>query len=192
MAVQSDTLAELDLIHRAKKGDHAAFGMLVERYKDQVYNLVTRTLGNQYQADDVAQEAFIRAWKALSHFEERSKFSSWLYRIAINCAFTELRRSGKPVDQLPPEEMEIVKLPGSGALSAEAAFEKRDLVEKLIKRLSPIYRSIVVLFYLQDMDCQEIAAVLNRPVGTVKAYLHRARTEMRSSAEYLLKTRSGN
>jgi len=189
MTAERESPAEADLIALAKQGDQAAFGLLVNRYQDQVYNLVCRTVGDVHHAQDVAQEAFIRAWRALPQFEERSKFSSWLYRISINCSFTELRRLKRPLDQIPTEEFDSPKFLDPLESSQEAEFEKRDLVERLMKGLSPIYRSIVVLFYLQEMDCQEIATVLNKPVGTVKAYLHRARAELKLSTEKLLRTR---
>lgn len=182
--------SEEELVQRAKMGDRLAFGQLVERYQDQVYTLSCRTLGDPSRAEDVAQEVFIRAWRAMASFREQSKFSSWLYRITLNSCFSELRRRGRSVDQLPQDELESLKVAGNSSEPFVSAIERRDLVEKLIRGLPPLYRSMVVLFYLQELDCQEIAALLERPVGTVKAYLHRARAQLRAGAEKLLQTGS--
>ncbi len=178
------------LIQRAKEGDRDAFGELVQIYQDQVYNLACRTMGDPDRAKDTAQEAFIRAWRAISRFKGQSKFSSWLYRITVNACLSELRQKSKPVDQYEQIELDKVKPAGIKSENIETTLEKRDLVEKLIKELPPAYRSIVVLFYIQDLDCKEISAVLGHPVGTIKAYLHRAREQMRRNADMYLKTRS--
>ena len=190
MASKGELASEEELIERSKLGDRNAFGELIERYQDMVYTLTCRTLGDSSRVQDVAQEAFIRSWRAIGRFKKRAKFSSWLYRITLNACFTELRRSKKLEDPLPPEELEVIKRPGTTGKSFESSIEKRDLVEQLIQGLPPIYRSIVVLHYLQGLDCREIAAVLERPVGTIKAYLHRARAQLRTDAEQLLQTRS--
>lgn len=190
MVSETEISSEKKLIRRAKRGDRAAFGYLVERYQDQVYTLACRTLGDSDRAEDVAQEAFIRAWRAISGFKEKAKFSSWLYRITLNSCFSELRRKGKPVDRFPQGELEALKQFADTRQNVETTIEKRDMVARLIRELPPIYRSIVVLYYLQDFSCREIASLLERPEGTVKAYLHRARAQLRTRAEQLLQTRS--
>ncbi len=178
-----------ELIRRAKKGDREAFGGLVEAFQDQIYNLACRTLGDSERAKDVAQEAFIRAWRAISGFRGQSKFSSWLYRITINTCLSELRRMSKPVDRYESDELESLTPLDDRRKDFDVTIADSDLAEKLITDLPEVYRPIVVLFYLQDQNCQEIASILGHPVGTVKAYLHRARAHMRKSADKLLKTR---
>jgi RNA polymerase sigma-70 factor (ECF subfamily) len=190
MTVDSDKASEEELIRRAKKGDQHAFGEIVRRYENSVFTLACRTLNDEDRARDVTQEAFIRTWKAISNFRGQAKFSSWLYRITVNASLSELRKRGHPVDQYPEEELESIVPTSRHVSSFETSLENRDLVEKLIASLPPIYRSIVILFYVQDLDCKEIASVLGHPLGTVKAYLHRARAHLRESAEQLLKTRN--
>lgn len=190
MALDDDhIISEEDLLRRAKQGDQKAFGELVRTYQDQVYNLACRTLGDADRAQDAAQEAFIRAWQALPKFEGRSKFSSWLYRITVNVSLSELRRTGKPVEPYPSEILDLLSggTPFSG--NFDTVIEERDFIARLIADLAPLYRTIVVLFYQYDLDIREIASVTERPVGTIKAYLHRARAQMRLKAVDLLKTR---
>ncbi len=190
MAPEATKLSDEQLIADAQQGDTAAFGLLVERYQDLVYNLVCRTLGRQERAEDVTQEVFIRAWRALAGFQGQSKFSSWLYRIALNCSYSELRRKGLPAESLASLDLETAYLPASGVPPLENRIADHDLVERLLEQLPPVYRSLVVLFYLQGQDCQEIARIVGRPVGTVKAYLHRARARLRIIADQLLESKT--
>ncbi|MFH1863212.1 MAG: sigma-70 family RNA polymerase sigma factor [bacterium] len=186
MTETRSVIPEVDLLKRARKGDQAAFGELVKRYQDMVFTLVCRTLGRSERAADVSQEVFIRAWRGLSNFQEKSKFSSWLYRITVNCCISEIRKSGKMVDDLGSEELETLRIPTAENDHFEKQVEKKDLIERLLSQLPPLYRTMVVLHYLQDLDLQEIAIILDRPLGTVKAYLHRARKHLRQHAEMLL------
>jgi RNA polymerase sigma-70 factor, ECF subfamily len=185
MAVEANTPSDEELIDQAKRGMTPAFGRLVERYQDQVYNLACRTLGDPNRARDVAQEAFIRAWRALSGFQGNSKFSSWLYRITLNCCYSELRRRGIPADSMPSQELDEFR-GSAGSPGLDHTLEERDLVEKLLRQIPPLYRGIVVLHYMQGLNCQEISEVTGRPIGTIKAYLHRAREKLRQEAGRLL------
>jgi RNA polymerase sigma-70 factor (ECF subfamily) len=186
MAPEANIIPDEELVFQARQGNTPAFSQLVERYQDAIYTLVSRTLSDPVRAQDVAQEAFIRAWRALPGFQGQSKFSSWLYRIALNCCYSELRRRGVSAETLEPEQWDGLK---DTAGDFDVDVERRDLVERLLLRLPPMYRYIVTLHYLQGLDCQEISRITERPVGTIKAYLHRARSELRKGAEQLLKTR---
>jgi RNA polymerase sigma-70 factor, ECF subfamily len=186
MRLERDISSDEELVSEAKKGDHLAFGQLVEAYESQIFSLACRTLGNSRRAEDVAQEALIRAWRALPGFQSQCKFSSWLYRITLNCCYTELRRKGVPLDENSAPDLERLENPGVSGRSIETDLEKQDLIEKLLEHLTPIHRSIVTLHYLQGLSCEEIGEITSRPVGTVKAYLHRARAHLREHATVLL------
>jgi RNA polymerase sigma-70 factor (ECF subfamily) len=187
MNLENAKASEEELVNAARQGDRQAFSHLVERYQNRLYDLACRTLGDSIRAQDAAQEAFLRAWRALPGFKGQSKFSSWLYRIVLNCCYTELRRQGVTVEPTASEpEAELDGLAVRMEIF-DRQIDQSDLVERLLKRLTPIYRSIVVMHYLHGLSCDEISSVLNHPVGTVKAYLHRARARMRLEAEALLK-----
>jgi len=186
MAPKTEDRVESELVRRAKKGDRNAFSKLVELYQDRVYTLAWKTTGDQEIAQDVAQDSFVRAWRALPGFKGKSKFSSWLYRITYNTSLSELRRLGKPVDAYSGDELEALPNHNFRSVSFESDLEKRDLAERLIDSLPPMYKTIVVLFYMHDLSCEEISEVSGHPVGTVKAYLHRARNHLRKIADELL------
>ena len=192
MTSEVQLVSEEELIERAKGGNKKAFGSLVKTYQDMVFTLACRTLGDKSTAEDIAQDAFVRAWQALPAFKAKAKFSSWLYRITLNVCYTELRRQQKPVDVIPEDELDLMRFSGEKTSNFDSLIDKQDLVDRLIDDLPPIFRSIIVLHYLENLDCKEISAVLGRPVGTVKAYLHRARARLRCRAEQLLKTRSSS
>ncbi|MFH1502228.1 MAG: sigma-70 family RNA polymerase sigma factor [Candidatus Eisenbacteria bacterium] len=176
---------EEELIARAVGGDQHAYGVLVERYSDFVYTVVLRVVGSAEDAEDVAQEAFVRAHRALPRFRGDSKFSSWLYRIAVNRALTHLkRRSRRPatveMTMSPRVEAEVrshraAEDPERLVLTEEFRARVRDAVATL----PPRYRAAVTLFYLEERSYKEVADALGVPMGTLKTHLHRARAMLR-------------
>ncbi len=174
-----------ELVARSLAGDDAAFGELVTRYSDFVYTIAARIVGDS-DADDVAQESFIRAHAALGRFRGDSKFSSWLYRIAVNRSLTHLKRRGRrpePVDLGPGAEGLAAVLPDGGPdperLVLDDEFRLR--VRRAVAALPPRYRAAVTLFYLEEKDYAEVAGVLGIPMGTLKTHLHRARAMLREA-----------
>jgi RNA polymerase sigma-70 factor (ECF subfamily) len=177
--------SDQELVARSLSGDGAAYGELVTRYADFVYTIAVRIVGES-DADDVAQEAFIRAHAALSGFRGDSKFSSWLYRIALNRSLTHLKRRGRrpePVDLGPGADGLAAVLPDGGPsperLVLDDEFRRR--VRRAVAALPPRYRAAVTLFYLEEKDYTEVAGVLGIPMGTLKTHLHRARAMLREA-----------
>jgi RNA polymerase sigma-70 factor (ECF subfamily) len=171
-------------VQEARTGDQAAsaasFSRLVEAYQAPVYNLAYRMLGNAAEAEDAAQEAFIRAYTRLETYDPARKFSSWLLAIASHYCVDVLRRRRMqtlPLDDLPP--MVELAMPQS-TQPEQVVVRQQDAgaVQKLLNVLSPAYRTPVVLRYWYDMSYREIAETMGVPVSTVKARLHRARTKL--------------
>lgn len=174
------------IIIEVKKGDQEAFSELVELYKDKVYQVAYRMLGNVHEAQDIAQETFIRAFVNLDSFDIDRKFSTWIFRIATNLSIDRLRKkkpnfhledkvtgtedlnyySQIPVDEKLPEE-EVVQ------------FEMQEWIQKEIMMLPPKYRSAIILRYMEDLSLKEIGEILNLPIGTVKTRIHRGREALR-------------
>jgi RNA polymerase sigma-70 factor (ECF subfamily) len=165
---------EAFLIGRANEGDQAAFGTLVERYQNAVYNLAYRMLGSPEEAEDAAQEIFVRIYRQLARYDPERKFSTWVLTIATNYCIDQLRRRRMqlvPLENIIPWARAREAGPEGEALSRES----RDEVQRLLRELPEKYRAVLVLRYWQDLSCAEIADILKLPEGTVKTQLHRAR-----------------
>lgn len=172
------------LITECREGNTAAFGELVSRYQDRLFNTVLRLVGNAEDARDVVQEAFLHAYQSLHSFKGDALFFTWLYRIAVNTAIS-LKRKQKPtlrihqgtdekngIDPLDPSAM---TRPGH---AIEMAEEERQVHEALSK-LSAEHRAVLVMKDMDGMKYEDMAEVLGVPVGTIRSRLHRARLEMR-------------
>lgn len=165
------------LMERAQRGDRDAFAQLVERYQTPVYNLAYRMLGDANDAEDAAQETFLRAYAQLQRFHGDQKFASWLLSIAAHYCIDRLRRRTRFLwlslddDALSEALTTDAPEPEDETLRREDARE----IERLLERLSPAHRLVVVLRYWYDQSVEEIARTTGDSVGAVKVKLHRAR-----------------
>ncbi|MBC5636704.1 MULTISPECIES: RNA polymerase sigma factor SigW [Ornithinibacillus] len=181
-----------DKIKQVKKGDQAAFEDVILFYQDKIYQHCYRMLGNAHEAEDIAQEAFIRAYINIHSYDERRKFSTWLYRIATNLTIDRLRKR-KPDYYL---DAEVKGTDGLDMYSQLAADEKlpedqleglelQNYIQKQIAELPAKYRSIIMLRYLEDFSLQEISEILDIPIGTVKTRIHRGREALRKKLRHV-------
>jgi RNA polymerase sigma-70 factor, ECF subfamily len=165
------------LVQRTLRGDLGAFESLVERHRDVVFRVAARIVGRD-NADDVSQDAFLRAFPRLGQFRADAPFRSWLLRIAHNAALDHLaRRRPEPVD---PETVERSAPPAADRMPAEQ-LEVRERIERLevkLATLTPPHRTVLVLRDVEGLSYDEIAAVTDWPLGSVKGRLHRARREL--------------
>ena len=175
---------ELQWIAAARRGDRNAFSKLVQAYQLPVFNLTYRMLGNAQEAEDAAQEAFLRAYKRLSTYQPDKKFSNWILSIASHYCIDLLRRrrfQWLSIDDDPVMEWlsSDEEQPDDAALRGERAEEVRALLE----RLDPSYRAPLVLRYWHDLSYKEIATMLDLTEPAVKTRLHRARLQMAALLE---------
>jgi len=168
---------EAVLIEAAKSGDQEAFRHIVERYQGAVYNLAYRMLGTAEEAEDAAQEIFVRIYRQLGRYDPERKFSTWTLAIATNFCIDQLRRRRL---QLVPLENIIpwARTRDSGPEGEALSRESRDEMQRLLKRLPEKYRAPLVLRYWEDLSCAEIAEILGVPEGTIKTQIHRARKQL--------------
>lgn len=171
---------ELQWVQQARDGDQSAFAQLVEAYQKPIYNLTYRMLGNSVEADDAAQETFIRMYTRLHTYDPERKFSSWLLAIASHYCIDVLRRrrvNFASIDDLPPMielSMPHSEQPEQIMLQAQSSTR----VQTLLDSLEPAYRVPVILRYWYDMSYREIADAMDVTESTIKTRLHRARNKL--------------
>jgi RNA polymerase sigma-70 factor (ECF subfamily) len=181
---------ETNLIELAQNGDRSAFGELVRHHYQRVVQVVYRMCGDMGLAEDAAQETFIRAWMNLKSYEPTGCLRNWLYRIAVNAALDVLRR--KPEEMLKDEEAWDIPDQTAGPEIALMEKEQRVLLQKSMKSLPEAARSALVLREYGGLSYQEIAGVLNVPVGTVMSRLNYARNHLRKKLRPYLTTAESN
>jgi RNA polymerase sigma-70 factor (ECF subfamily) len=181
---------DLAAIERASNGDGDAFEALVRKYQTWVFTLAYRMLGNRADAEEMAQEIFLKAFRGLKRFERKSAFSTWLYSIATNHCLNELesrRRRPRPQELNGPvgkggnpgSLLDQVADPAPGADRDLEGVELRRLIQEQLLRLTPEHRSILVLRDVQGLAYEEIGQILGLEPGTVRSRLHRARMELK-------------
>jgi RNA polymerase sigma-70 factor (ECF subfamily) len=178
-------IEESDWIREARAGDPNAFGRLVVAYQTPVYNLAYRMLGNAAEAEDAAQEAFLRAYTHLRSYDPNRPFRSWMLSIASHHCIDRLRR--RRITWLPLEDefAEPVRMASKSPNPEKAASqrEQEKQIQELLETLSPTDRAAITLRYWYDCSYEEIAEMLNLTVSAVKSRLHRARRALAESIE---------
>ncbi len=173
-------------IKEVQKGDREAFAEIVELYKNKVYSICYRMLGNPHEAEDLTQEAFLRAYVNIDRYQSNRKFSTWLYRIATNLCIDRIRKK-KPDYSLDAKIQGTEGLTMYSQLASTRSLpeeeivdmEMKDIVQEAIMNLPEKYRTVVVLKYIEELSLKEIGEILEMPVGTVKTRLYRGREALR-------------
>lgn len=168
------------LVTKAQRGDQRAFSTLVARHQRYVYNLAYRVLQDPDEAQELAQEAFLRAWEGLGGFRGTAKFTTWLYRIVTNLCYNRLPGLRRQLAECAVDSVDEPALPASQDPRAIVeAGERRAALHRQVAELPAKYRLVISLFYLQGLSYREIAQVLDQPIGTVKTHLFRARERLK-------------
>ncbi len=187
------TLSDQEIVALARGGREAAYRELVRRYERPVFALIFRMVRDRALAEDLAQDTFVKVLNALDSYRPEYKFSSWIFKIANNVAIDQLRRreldtlslDGAPgartQDEVDATALQAVDR-GETPLSELESRELGRVIEAAIGRLRPEYRSCILLRHVEGRSYEEIAEMMDLPLGTVKTYIHRARLELR---EYL-------
>ena len=194
--VELASATDQEVVVLARHGQEAAYRELVRRYERPVFSLVYRMVRDRELAEDLAQETFVKALNAIESYRPEFKFSSWIFKIANNAAIDHLRRreldtlslDGSPHAET-PEAMQATALQiGARQETPLDTVEAKELgseIEAAIGRLRPEYRSCILLRHVEGRAYEEIAEILDLPLGTVKTYIHRARNELRVALAHL-------
>jgi RNA polymerase sigma-70 factor (ECF subfamily) len=182
MAKNKKTEKDIDyeLMHAIQKGDMVAFNKMVDRYKDRLMNVIGRMLSSQEEAEDIVQETFIRVYQHRQSFNFEHCFSTWIYTIALNLARNELRKRRKfkfyDITEMQGNEVEF-------AVDAKLPSRLPQALDKAVKTLPEKYRVAFLLRDVQELPYEEVAKVLDVPLGTVKSRVNRARLMLREKLQ---------
>jgi RNA polymerase sigma factor (sigma-70 family) len=168
-----------EIIAAIRKGEKRQFSFLVDRYKDRAMTLAVRMVRNREEAEEIVQDAFVRAYNGLKQFEGKAAFSTWLYRIVYNLCLTKINRMQARPRFLDTEGEAEILFADEQAVDPYEGLETKEvvaLVKKIIDQMPERYSSVLSLFYFQELSYDEICGVTGLPLGTVKAHLFRART----------------
>jgi RNA polymerase sigma-70 factor (ECF subfamily) len=192
---------ELQLVHAAKAGDMAAFEELVRRYDRNVFRIAQHITQNREDAEDVVQDAFLKAYQNLNRFQENSKFYTWLVRIAVNEALMKLRRrrTGRTVsldEEIETGEDTVTREVADWSPNAEQLYsqaEWKDILERTIQGLPASFRTVFVLRDVEGLSTEETAEALSLSIPAVKSRLLRARLQLRDRlARYMKAPKAGD
>ena len=172
-------------------GQTDAFSRLVVRYQDRLYRSLVLMLGSAEDAQDIAQEAFILSFKKLDTFRGHSAFYSWLFRIAMNAAISMKRKQKLRTTSIQAAQEESGLEPVDQSLDSQPDFqmnqqEQQELVLSALQELPDEYRTVLILKEMEGMKYEDIAEVIDSPIGTVRSRIHRARSELRENLRFLL------
>ena len=179
-ASELEQIDEDELVNRFQNGDIEAFNPLVLKYEKKIYNLIYQQIRDRETAKDISQEVFLKAFKALPNFKGGSAFYSWIYRIAINSSIDFQRQRNRSrvltFEELPPDADDVLRMSDSHP-SPEKLLEEKELgqiIRKAVRELPPGQRRVFNLRHRRELAIKEIAVLLNRSEGTIKAHLHHA------------------
>lgn len=177
----SDSISDAEYVRRLQQGETDAFEMLVRRHEKTIFNLVYRMLGDYDEAAETSQEVFLSAYRAIDRFRGDANFSTWLYRIALNHTSTRRKSLNRHQQRnVSLDDTEPVRDPQPGPAETMEKKEIRERVQRALNTLEPDDATVILLRDLQDIPYEEVARLLEIPVGTVKSRLHRARQALKS------------
>jgi len=175
------------LIHYARQGNEKAFSLLVERYHERIFNVCYRIVGDFQDAEEATMDAFLACYQSLNNFEGKSSFTTWVYRIAIRCAY-KYREKRQAIVGIDISESELAKMQ-----STDEPYEKlsqaeiQNAIERVIDMLPDRLRDVTILYFLEGLSYQDIAEILECPMGTVGSRINSARRYMKQRLEHLIK-----
>jgi RNA polymerase sigma factor (sigma-70 family) len=188
--VKANEDSDIQLIERILRGETAAYRALVNRHKDYAFTIAYRLLNNREEAEEAAQDGFVRAFNGLANFNREAKFTTWFYRVVVNAALTIQQKKKRPTEDLEnakniPYGSQVLR--GSEEKNIFKQKEQRYYIDLALKQLSLDDVVIITLFYLKEQSLEEIAEICQIEANSVKVKLHRARKRLAEVMQNLLK-----
>jgi RNA polymerase sigma factor (sigma-70 family) len=172
-------LSDAEIIESVKKGNVNDFSILIDKYKNRAFSMLSRMLKNEAEAEEVLQDCFLKAYKGLKGFKQESKFSTWFYRIVYNTALTRLSGKKRKLESEMSSLDDHQELRSSNDYRATEEKDKTELVNNLISMLPANQAAVVNMFYLDNMSCEEISSIMNLSLSNTKVLLYRARNTLK-------------
>jgi len=172
------TLSDIEIIESVKKGNQPDFAVLVDRYKNKGFSLAVSIVKNEMEAEEIIQDCFMKVYKSIKKFRGDSKFSTWFYRIVYNTSLTKIKNKKRKIEENMTSIDDILTLQSENRIE----INKNDLsktLETIVEKLPKNYSTVINLFYLEELSCEDISKVMDISLNNVKVMLHRARTELR-------------
>ena len=173
-------------IERVLQGDHSSYAMLVERHKEMVFTLAYRMLKNREEAEEISQDAFLKAYSSLRKFRKDARFSTWLYRIVYNLSVSQLRKNKKEVYSLDDDDRTIEPEDTGSKMDRLETADRQKYMKQALEHLSPEEQTIITLYYQDEQSVGEIAEVTALTSSNVKVKLHRARKRLHAHLASIL------
>ncbi len=173
------TLSDLEIIESVKRGNQSDYAILVDRYKNKAFSLLKRMLKDEMDAEEILQDSFLKAYKALPAFKQEAKFSTWFYRIVYNTALTKLSTKKRKIEkEMSSIDDHLDLKSGDNGIISERK-NTSEFITRLVAKLPEKSASVITMFYLNEMSCEEISEVMNTTVNNVKVILHRSRNALK-------------
>lgn len=172
-------LSDIEIIESVKRGNQSDYSIIINRYKNKAFSMLKRMLSNEMEAEEVLQDCFLKAYHGLNNFKMESKFSTWFYRIVYNTALTKLSGKKRKIENEMTsidDHLDLAYEENTDQFSNE---ETGMLINSLIEKLPAKYSSVITMFYLEEMSCEEIGEVMNLSVPNVKVILYRSRNALK-------------
>lgn len=176
-------LTDAEIIESVKKGNQADYAVLIDRYKNKAFTMLKRMLKNEFEAEEVLMDCFLKAYNRLSTFKFESKFSTWFYRIVYNSALTKLSSAKRKIENEMSSVDDFHFLQSSYNADDLVREDLSVLIKMIVNELPPKNAAVVSMFYLEEMSTEEISEVLLISVSNVKVLLHRSRNLLREIIE---------
>jgi RNA polymerase sigma-70 factor (ECF subfamily) len=176
--------AESELISRAREGNHAAFRQLAKEHMKKAYNVAFSYVGSHEEAEDVTQEALVRAFRGLQTFREEAGFGTWLHRIVVNLAMNRMKQNSRRARiEVPANHPDVEGIAAQQGLQPDD--DLRENIERALHELPTLQRAVVILRHLNGLSTRQVSAILQCSEGTVKTHLFRGLKKMRQKLAFL-------
>jgi RNA polymerase sigma-70 factor (ECF subfamily) len=176
-------LTDVEIIESVKKGNQADYAVLIDRYKNKAFTMLKRMLKNDFEAEEILMDCFLKAYNNLNTFKFESKFSTWFYRIVYNSALTKLSSAKRKIENEMSSVDDLKYLESNYNADDLVKEDLSILIKKIVNELPPKNAAVITMFYLEEMSTEEISEVLQISVSNVKVILHRSRNLLREIIE---------